>query len=40
MPCELTNCITKKRNEDINSSFLSEMGYLFKIIKDKGQTGD
>ena len=30
----------KKRNEDINSSFLSEMGYLFKIIKDRGQIGD
>ena len=30
----------KKRNEDINSSFLSEMGYLFKIIKDRGQISD
>ena len=30
----------KRRNEDINSSFLSEMGYLFKIIKEKGQISD
>ena len=30
----------KGKNEDINSSFLSEMGYLFKIIKERGQIDD